>query len=129
VGWYTDAKNFLVPLSKIIVLNLEPGEIEENIHVQGVQLTGMPTDKKHIDKFRTLLRQAIGPPSGTLKICIKVMKGRHNALDQIGYVYKSQGEPGFTEFRHGCTDDMKAEGIQSYVSVHRSQTGSNSRDT
>ena len=53
----------------------------------------MPTDRAHLRKYSSLLRQHINPPPNECKIKVVAMVGRHNVHDMIGYVHKSRGAP------------------------------------
>ena len=73
-----DGRIVTCPVLRKFVCNLEPGDIDQNIHAQIVCETSMPTDRAHLRKYSSLLRQHINPPPNECKIKVVAMVGRHN---------------------------------------------------
>ena len=87
MAWVERTKEFLKKTPRRWVCNVEAGDICANLHIQGISETSMPTDKQHLRKYSSLLRQAINPPAHQLKISVKNMTGGQTVEGMLGYTF------------------------------------------
>ena len=80
----------------------------------------MPTDKAHMRKYSSLLRQAINPPAHQCKIQVKSMTGTQTVDGMLGYVFKKQDQVGFIGAWDGYTAEEIEEGRRTYSMMNAS---------
>lgn len=119
-GWLDSATSFFGRLSKKFCLCVEVGARAQNMHIQGVAVLPMASDKSAKNTFVKELKDALMvTPTDQAQVMVRIATEANGEKILLGYVQKDRNKAHYRRHMKGFTEDEMREAYEAHISRER----------